>query len=104
MIYSEDKAKQIVDRFGLNPVTMRVWKARGVIPDKYFREDFQPAHKINKEARLKLSRLREILASGVFNIASICRMVLGWIITSCLTLCVTRVILNVMTLRKLSLK
>jgi hypothetical protein len=41
MIFNEEKAKEIIEKFGLNPNTYKTWKSRNIIPDKYEKENYK---------------------------------------------------------------
>jgi len=40
MQFDENKAAEIVEKFGLKKKTIMVWRTRGAIPDRYFSEGF----------------------------------------------------------------
>jgi hypothetical protein len=40
MEYNEQTAKEIVEKYSLDEKTIKVWKTRNAIPDKYFKSDF----------------------------------------------------------------
>lgn len=74
MEFNEEKAKEIIGRFELNPTTLKVWKNRGSIPDKYFREGFTKTDAMDKDMKHKLSRIKYALDADVFNLNAICRI------------------------------
>ena len=44
MIYTEEKAKEIIEKYGLNPKTEKTWKSSGAIPDRYASESYHRLH------------------------------------------------------------
>lgn len=49
MEYTDDKAKEIAAKHKISPSTLKVWKTRGSIPDKYQDENFQIGTKVNNQ-------------------------------------------------------
>jgi len=75
MDYNEQQALDIIQRFGLNESTNAVWRSRGKIPDKYFREGFQIKEKASGEKDMQAIRdIRRIFGYGKLNSASIARL------------------------------
>lgn len=72
MIFDETLAREIINKFGLSEKTIRVWKNRGEIPDKYLNSVPNPVKKIERKDTLKAERLLKILESDAFNLQYIC--------------------------------
>lgn len=45
--FDADLAAQIAEKFGVDEVTVRVWKSRGKIPGKYFDANFDTSEKLS---------------------------------------------------------
>lgn len=71
MDYNEEKAKELIEKYQLSPTTLKVWKSRGKIPDKYLREDYQPTEAVNRADAVRLSRLQELNKSELLNFTAI---------------------------------
>lgn len=74
MEFNEDRAKEIIEKFSLDIKTLRVWKSRNSIPDRYFDENYQPAEKVEAAGRIILSRLAELRKSEVLNFSVIAKL------------------------------
>ena len=75
MEFSEEKATEIISRFGLDEKTLKVWRTRGAIPEKYFREGFEIKEKAKGERNEQLVRdVMRILSFKKINMASIFRL------------------------------
>lgn len=74
MIYTEEKAKEILEKYGLKPQTAVTWKFRGVIPDRYASEDYQINQPLSKPDKVKLARISDILKSDLLNKRVICQV------------------------------
>lgn len=69
MQFEEKKAIEIIQRFGLSETTLKVWRSRGSIPDRYLNDDFQKREAITKRAdALKADRVCSILSMKELNI------------------------------------
>lgn len=69
MQFDEKKAAEIIQRFGLSETTLKVWRSRGSIPDRYAKEQFQKREAITGRAdRLKADRVCSILRMNELNI------------------------------------
>ncbi len=64
MKFTEQKAREIVSRYGMSEKTIKVWKTRGCIPDKYADANFKP-RATSKAGDIKHQRFIELLESGV---------------------------------------
>ena len=60
MKYSDELAERVIARFGLNPITQKVWRTRGSIPDRYFSETYVPRQSILDD-KIKLQKERDLL-------------------------------------------
>ena len=58
MEFNEEKAKGIVEKYNLSDNTVRVWRSRNTIPDKYSDGNYQPAPEISKADRIILNRIK----------------------------------------------
>jgi hypothetical protein len=91
MNYDEQTAKGIIEKYSLAKNVLYVWKTRGVIPDKYFKDDFEPkkkkvvvipdatkAYKVFTERIIDVLKMREINTSTFseltgINLLDICK-------------------------------
>ncbi len=67
MEFTREKAEEIVSKHGLSEKTIRVWKTRGSIPDKYASPDYIPRF-TSKAGKIRHERLFDLLSSGTINI------------------------------------
>ncbi len=69
MDFTEEKAKEIVERYGLSEKTIKVWKTRGRIPDRYLNPNFKLRDKTKKTKldKLKEERILRVLVSKKIN-------------------------------------
>ena len=75
MVYDEQLALEIIQRFGLNESTNAVWKNRGKIPDKYFREGFQIKQKATGKKDIEaMQEIRRIFGYGKLNSSAFSRL------------------------------
>lgn len=71
MIFNEQTALQIIQRFGLAATTLNVWKTRGAIPDKYFTKSGEIKKELDEPAnKHEVQRFRAILEGGKLNLAA----------------------------------
>lgn len=68
MKFDEDKALQIINTFDLDEHTLAVWKTRGKIPDRYFKDDYQKPEDLKDQVH---DKLLTILESEKLNIKAI---------------------------------
>lgn len=68
MQYDDEKAKAIIAKFNLDEKTIKVWKTRGKIPDKYFSDDYQPPVKASKADLILQKRIIEVLERGFLQV------------------------------------
>lgn len=74
MEYTDEKAKEIIEHFGLKEQIAKLWKCRGRIPDKYADDNYSQPDPIGKADKVKLSRLNEVLKEDVLNLRVICQV------------------------------
>ena len=72
MKYSEEKAREIVEKYNLSPTTMKGWRWRGAIPDKYSNPEYTPTEKASKADNVILARLAELNNRGYINFTVLC--------------------------------
>jgi len=68
MKFIEEKAKEIVLKYGLSETTIKVWRTRGAIPNKYLDDNFVPRKTINRGDSLKHDRILSLIKSGQLNL------------------------------------
>lgn len=68
MKFNEEKAKEIVEKYNLSDKTVKVWRSRNAIPDKYADENYKPAPEVSKADRIILNRIKELKESGCINL------------------------------------
>lgn len=66
MVFEEKIAAEIAQKFQINEKTIRVWKSRNAIPDKYFKDDFK-LRETTKAGDVKHNRFVYLLNSGTIN-------------------------------------
>lgn len=75
MDFNEQTAHEIVQKFGLDEKTIKVWKTRNKIPDKYADPEYsKPVDVTNEKNIHERDRIIKILNSEKFNIQSIARL------------------------------
>ena len=74
--FDEQKAKDVVQKYGLNIQIISVWRSRGKIPDRYFFEGFQMKGEkvIGEKDAQTLRDIERIFGYGKININAICRL------------------------------
>lgn len=72
MEYTEEKAREIIEKYELSPTTMKVWRTRGAIPDKYNNPEYTPIEKASKADKVILARLAELNSRGYINFSVLC--------------------------------
>lgn len=72
MEYTEEKAREIIEKYGLSSTTMKVWRTRGDIPDKYNNPEHTPTEKASKADKIILARLAELNSRGYINFTALC--------------------------------
>jgi hypothetical protein len=68
MKFTEEKAVETVKKFNLSGTTIAVWKLRGSIPDKYFKEGYKTAE--NTSPRIQ-KKIVDIVNSEKLNIRAL---------------------------------
>jgi hypothetical protein len=82
MQFDEKKADEIIKKFNLDEKTVKVWRTRGKIPDRYADSDYKVekritgnADKVTAERILSIIQSNEINASTITELAGIANMV-----------------------------
>jgi len=76
MIFNEQTAKEVIEKFGLNKSMGSVWAHRGKIPERYFKDGFKIGTKAKGEqAKQAIKEYRRIASFGKLNFESICRLI-----------------------------
>lgn len=70
MEFNEEKAKEIVSKFNLDEKTIRVWRTRNKIPDRYADDQFQLRATLSKPAVVKHNRAVDAITSKYINLNS----------------------------------
>ena len=77
MEFTEELAKEVVTKFSLDETTIRVWRTRKSIPDRYFKDDYQHRERMEKTGQveqLKVNRLIEVLSNPKVHTKAICKI------------------------------
>lgn len=69
MEFNEATAKQIIERYNLSINTLKVWKSRNSIPDRYLKNYVGPG--VSRENKLEKDRLMKIITSKKINLTTI---------------------------------
>lgn len=72
MEFSEEKARDIINKYNLSTSTLNGWRWRGAIPDKYNNPDYKPTEKVSKADKVVLARLAELNSRGYINLTVLC--------------------------------
>ena len=72
MEYTEEKAREIIEKYELSPTTMKVWRTRGAIPDRYSNPEYTPTEKASRADNIILARLAELNSRGYINFSVLC--------------------------------
>ena len=67
MEFDEEKAKEIAARCGLSEKTVKVWRHRGRIPDKYADEGYRPVPEPSKADKIILTRIKDLKENECIN-------------------------------------
>lgn len=73
MKFIEQKAAEIMAKWGLDPITVRVWRHRGEIPDEYENPEYKPrkAAEAAQQARaLEILSMPEINVSRMWSVTN----------------------------------
>lgn len=73
MEFTTEKAQEIVQKFGLDPKTIKVWKTRKSIPDKYADPDFSPRADPTPKQKKDYERLLNALLSEKIYKINLCK-------------------------------
>lgn len=77
MEFSEKLAKDVAQKYDLDEKTIKVWKNRNSIPDRYFNEEYEHRPKMEKTGgieQLKVDRLIEVLSNPKLQTNTICKL------------------------------
>lgn len=69
MEFDEEKAKEIAARCGLSEKTVKVWRHRNRIPDRYADEGYRPVPEPSKADKIILKRIAELKSGDYINFA-----------------------------------
>eukprot|EP01024_Parvocaulis_polyphysoides_P030720 TRINITY_DN27980_c0_g1_i1.p1 TRINITY_DN27980_c0_g1~~TRINITY_DN27980_c0_g1_i1.p1 ORF type:complete len:187 (-),score=17.50 TRINITY_DN27980_c0_g1_i1:264-824(-) len=72
MEFNEEKAKEVIQKFGLDNSTVGVWKTRNEIPDRYFDEEFHP-EKLKKVDVESINSLINVMCLDEVNLSEMFR-------------------------------
>lgn len=75
MEFNEEKAKEVVEKFGFSAQAIKNWKHKGFIPDKYFDGSYKRDEPLDEASKIILSRLRDLSSSEILNLKVICNLV-----------------------------
>ena len=67
MEFNEEKAREIVAKYGLSEKTILVWKSRNRIPDRYSDESYQPVPEASKADKIILARIKDLKKNECIN-------------------------------------
>lgn len=67
MEFDKEKAKEIAVKYNLSEKTVRVWRSRNRIPDKYADESYRPLPEAGKADRIILARIKELKEKDCIN-------------------------------------
>lgn len=72
MQFEEEKANEIIKKFNLDEKTVKVWKTRGKIPDKYAGTDYKVEQRISGNAdKVTADRILSIIQSDEINASTL---------------------------------
>lgn len=75
MDFSEEKAQEIISKYGLSEKTLRVWKTRGSIPDKYLNDEYKKSIPISVNSdKIMQGRIISILNMPELNRRTIAKL------------------------------
>ena len=66
MKFDHEIAQKIIDEHGLSPNTLKVWKSRGEIPDRYL-SGYQKPTELPAHLLPAQDHIRKVFALGIFN-------------------------------------
>ena len=66
MEYNEEIAQKIIEEYKLSPQTLKTWKTRNSIPDKYLKSGFEISEAIPAELLPAVERMKEIINHDFF--------------------------------------
>ena len=68
MKFNEKQANEIIAKYNLSKKTLRVWRNRGSVPDKYFKINYTQPTPTTKGQKVKQALLMNLLKSGAINL------------------------------------
>jgi len=74
MQFSEDLAKEISVKHKIGEATIKTWRHRGTIPDKYGNPEFVKPIAPDKSKSIVSDRILNILAEGLLNVTLLCNL------------------------------
>lgn len=74
MIYTDEKADEIIQQHGLSPTTKKVWKSRGKIPAMYTTGRIKGKPLTNEADQQTAKNIIRVLKSGLLHRRSVCRL------------------------------
>lgn len=74
MEFDENKAIAIVEKYKLSETTLKVWKSRGSIPDKYFDENYITPSLIDKAGAINQDRIISVLNTEIINLNTLAEL------------------------------
>lgn len=74
MDFDEKIAIEIIERLSLSDKTLRVWKLRGSIPDKYANAEYKLPVSLDKAGKIIQKRILAVLNSNLINSKVICSL------------------------------
>lgn len=66
MEYNEELAQKIIDEHKLSANTLKTWKTRNSIPDKYLKAGFEVGEEIPEPLQIAVARMKEIISHDFF--------------------------------------
>lgn len=73
MEFTKEKAEEIIKRWELDAKTIKVWRTRGSIPDKYADPNYTPREKLNPKQKKDYERLMSAISTEKLYKVHICK-------------------------------
>lgn len=74
MNFNEELAKELAERFNISEATVKSWRHRGSIPDKYGNPEFVKPVAPDKAKSIVSDRILSLLSDGLINITLLCKL------------------------------
>lgn len=74
MEFNEEKAKEVVAKFGFSNQAIKNWKHKGFIPDKYFDGSYKRDEPLDEASKIILTRLKALSSAEILNFSVICKI------------------------------